>query len=144
MRCIVPVLLFGIVCQAHAQDYAHLNGSELYRRFCASCHGVSGHGDGPVAKYIRVEVPDLTLLARRHGGKFPHDKVREIIDGRVILGAHGTRTMPVWGQEFVAAREGEPDAQQAAQAAIERLADFVATLQRTFGRVEPDPSSGSQ
>jgi mono/diheme cytochrome c family protein len=144
MRCIAAVLFFGIVCQAYAQDYAHLNGSELYRRFCASCHGTTGQGDGPVAKHIRVEVPDLTSLARRHGGTFPREKVHEIIDGRVILGAHGTRTMPVWGQEFVTARDGDPDARQAAQAAIERLTDFVATLQRPVGRVEPDTSAGSR
>jgi hypothetical protein len=42
-------------------------------------------------------VPDLTLLARRHGGTFPEDEVRKIIDGRTTLPPHGSREMSVWG-----------------------------------------------
>jgi hypothetical protein len=36
-------------------DYA--SGVYLFRTFCASCHGVSGKGDGPIAGALRVATP---------------------------------------------------------------------------------------
>ncbi|HVT41145.1 MAG TPA: cytochrome c, partial [Gemmatimonadaceae bacterium] len=33
---------------------AHADGSALYARWCASCHGPAGRGDGPNAKYLPV------------------------------------------------------------------------------------------
>jgi putative copper resistance protein D len=35
-------------------------GAELYRRHCASCHGVAGHGDGPAARALAKDPADLT------------------------------------------------------------------------------------
>lgn len=32
---------------AFAQDLSGYDGPQLYRRFCASCHGKGGEGDGP-------------------------------------------------------------------------------------------------
>ena len=116
--------------QALGAEYVDLSGKDLYQKFCASCHGVEGRGDGPVAQHLNVEVPDLALLARRHGGKFPRDLVDRIIDGRHIIGAHGTRTMPVWGQELSRAELGDPDAERATRIVIGRLADYVWLLQR--------------
>lgn len=115
---------------AGASDYVAMSGKDLYGRFCASCHGVTGRGDGPVSKSIAVEVPDLTLIARRNGGRFPRDRVEKIIDGRHILGAHGTRTMPVWGEDFSRAALGDPDAERATRTVTVRLADYVWLLQR--------------
>ena len=77
-----------------------LSGLELYGRLCASCHGVDGHGDGPVAPMIKTGVPDLTRLAARDGGEFPTEDVRRIIDGRTDRSAHGPRDMPVWGWQL--------------------------------------------
>ncbi|MET0660847.1 MAG: cytochrome c, partial [Steroidobacteraceae bacterium] len=77
-----------------------MTGEELYQRFCASCHGTTGRGDGPVSHYFTVEVPDLTLIARRASGTYPYERVVRIIDGRHTLAAHGSRAMPVWGVEF--------------------------------------------
>ena len=45
-------------------------GEEAYRRYCASCHGLEGKGDGPVAASLRRAPTDLTQLARRSGGRF--------------------------------------------------------------------------
>lgn len=73
------------------------SGADLYRQHCAACHGASAHGDGPVAAALSVMVPDLTLIAKRHGGTFPDEAVRQSIDGRTLRLAHGTRYMPVWG-----------------------------------------------
>ena len=132
------VLCFGllsIASAAHAEDLVALSGKQLYVQFCAACHGEQGRGDGPVSSSFRVEVPDLTLLARRHGGTYPRDLVERIIDGRHILGAHGARTMPIWGQEFNRSGIGDPDAEAGARIVILRLADYVWLLQRPANAV---------
>ncbi len=113
-----------------AEDPVTLSGKQLYERYCAACHGVQGRGDGPVAGSFRIEVPDLTRIARRHGGKYPRDLVERIIDGRHILGAHGTRTMPVWGEDFSRQRIGDPNAEEATRTITLRLADYLWLLQR--------------
>ena len=114
----------------HAQDFSGYTGAELYGRFCASCHGAQGRGDGPVAATLKVEVPDLTRLTRA-GKPFPAEQVRRIVDGRQVLAAHGARRMPVWGYEFATATASEPDAGAAQAAAqIDRLVEFLRSLQR--------------
>lgn len=123
---IMPLLF---ATQSHA-DFLAMNGSELFGRFCASCHGVAGRGDGPVAKSFKTEVPDLTLISRRQGGKFPVDRIERIIDGRFTVFAHGERTMPVWGQELSRTEIGNPDAERATQLMIGRLLEHVRSLQR--------------
>ncbi|HEX6213117.1 MAG TPA: c-type cytochrome [Methylomirabilota bacterium] len=75
------------------------DGATLFRTYCASCHGVGGRGDGPVAGEFRRSIPDLTKYTARNGGVFPSERVRQIIDGRWVR-AHGTREMPVWGDAF--------------------------------------------
>jgi mono/diheme cytochrome c family protein len=112
-----------------AAGYVEMSGKELYERFCASCHGEDGRG-GPVAASFTVEVPDLTLIARRDGGEFPRDRIAQIIDGRFVIGAHGARTMPVWGEDLGRAEIGNPDAERATQTIITRLADHLWQLQR--------------
>ena len=77
-----------------------LDGGKIFSNYCASCHGVSGNGDGPVAPALKAKVPDLTTLARRNGGKFPAVRVRGIIAGDERYAAHGSREMPVWGPIF--------------------------------------------
>jgi mono/diheme cytochrome c family protein len=77
-----------------------LQRPQLYERFCASCHGEAGFGDGPVAPALKVMIPDLTRMYQRNGGKFPEERVRRIIDGREVFPIHGSRYMPVWGQEL--------------------------------------------
>ena len=74
-------------------------GAQLFRTYCASCHGLSGRGDGPVAEAFRKPIPDLTQYTARNDGVFPTERVRQIIDGRGIA-AHGNREMPVWGDAF--------------------------------------------
>jgi len=108
-----------------------MSGEDLYRRFCASCHGLEGRGNGPVATSLRVEVPDLTRTASRSRSADQRERIVRIIDGRYILGAHGTRLMPVWGEDLARLEIGNPDAERSAQIIIRRLADYVSSLQRT-------------
>jgi mono/diheme cytochrome c family protein len=131
-RCFIFASL-AVLCwvdTSNAADYVSRSGEELYQQFCAACHGTSGKGDGPVAGSLKVEVPDLTLIARRNGGVFPRDRIEKIIDGRFIIGAHGTRTMPIWGEQFSEVEVGNPDAEKATRTVILRLADYLWMLQR--------------
>ena len=77
-------------------------GGTMYRLYCASCHGESGAGDGPVASTLVNGAPDLRMLQRNNGGVFPEAVLRTVIDGRKTLRAHGTYSMPVWGRDFSA------------------------------------------
>jgi mono/diheme cytochrome c family protein len=77
-----------------------VEGPDLFRAYCASCHGVTGKGAGPAAPALKAKVPDLTLLAKTNRGKFPAVRVREVIMGDEVMLAHGSREMPVWGPIF--------------------------------------------
>lgn len=108
-------------------DYS---GEELFQRFCASCHGESARGDGPVARGLATVVPDLTLISRRYG-EFPAALIRESIDGRgVVITAHGTRFMPVWGYEFWVEEGADIVAEDQARETIDRLVEYLRTIQR--------------
>ena len=113
------------------EDYS---GAELFERFCASCHGSGARGNGPVASSLNTAVPDLTLIVSRYGGEFPVTLVRDVIDGRGIdVRAHGTRTMPVWGYEFWVEEGGDVVAQTAVRDAINKLVDYLRSVQRDDG-----------
>jgi mono/diheme cytochrome c family protein len=73
------------------------DGHHAYLSLCASCHGESGKGDGPMAPELSAKPVDLTQIARQNKGKFPYWHVFQTIDGRTILRAHGGPEMPVWG-----------------------------------------------
>jgi len=94
----VFVLLFS--AESVAAEEAFDFGEFEYQTHCASCHGLTGNGDGPMAQYLVSKPSDLTVLAKNNGGVFPVQQVYEVIDGQKEVGAHGTRTMPVWGREF--------------------------------------------
>lgn len=112
------------------RDVTELSGPELYENLCASCHGVTAKGDGPVAPLIKTGVPDLTRIAWRAGGEFPTEDVHRVIDGRLERPAHGPRDMPVWGWQFY--RNVDPnDAEERARvdAIIGRLVDYLRSIQ---------------
>ena len=83
-----------------AQLIHSIKGPDLFRAYCAPCHGVDAKGAGPAAPALKTKVPDLTLLARNNGGQFPVAHVRESIMGEQVVVAHGSREMPVWGPVF--------------------------------------------
>lgn len=88
-------------------------GAETFAGACASCHGEQAQGDGPMADFLNIAVPDLTRISARNGGAFPWLKVIHIVDGRSGLRAHGG-PMPVFGAVFAGdaavadARDGTP------------------------------------
>lgn len=77
-----------------------VKGADLFRAYCASCHGADGKGNGPVAPALNSKPSDLTTIAERNGGTFPAQRMRTIIAGDEIIIAHGSREMPIWGPIF--------------------------------------------
>jgi mono/diheme cytochrome c family protein len=117
---------------AFAEDLSAYSGAQLFQRFCASCHGKLGAGDGPVAPFFKLSPPDLTMISRRSGGQFPTDRVRRIIDGREILYPHGVREMPVWGLEFAlsASDPASARARSKAESNITLLVEYLRSIQK--------------
>jgi mono/diheme cytochrome c family protein len=104
---------------ASGQDPAQARGRQLYRTHCATCHGASGHGDGPMVPYLRIAPSNLTTIAARNKGVFPASAVHRAIDGRQVVKAHGDSAMPIWGDAF----------SPPAAAATERIRDLVVFLE---------------
>lgn len=46
-----------------ATDQVIKKGREIYMKQCATCHGKSGKGDGPAAKFLGKPLPDFTSPA---------------------------------------------------------------------------------
>jgi mono/diheme cytochrome c family protein len=116
-----------------------VQGSRLYARYCASCHGEGARGDGPVAAVLVKPPADLTLLAARHGSPLPREEIADLIDGRGAVAEHGPREMPVWGERLYAGEsEGSsavhgPTAlavESARRGAMLQILDYLELLQR--------------
>ena len=43
----------------------------MYLQYCSSCHGQDGRGSGSVSEFLKVKVPDLTLLKKNNKGVYP-------------------------------------------------------------------------
>jgi mono/diheme cytochrome c family protein len=102
------------------------SGSETYKEYCAVCHGKTGKGDGPAASALKVRPPDLTVLARRHGGKFPDTYVSSVLRNGVNMSAHGTAEMPIWGPLFLAI---DSHFQSQVNLRITNLTNYIRSLQ---------------
>ena len=88
---LVAMLLAGT---ASAQDADR--GRNVYVTHCATCHGPSARGDGPMADVLSVAPTDLTVLAATNGGVFPTTRVVQRVDGSSVVLPHGD-PMPWWG-----------------------------------------------
>lgn len=114
-------------------------GKEEYQANCAACHGSSGKGDGPQAEMLATKPADLSMLAKKNGGEFPDSRVYEMIDGRLMVAAHGSREMPVWGDEFQLeetrsprddSTQGFSEREARVNARIKALVDYLKGLQQ--------------
>jgi mono/diheme cytochrome c family protein len=111
------------VGQTKPPKESHDSGAYLYRAFCATCHGATGKGDGPIADLTRSRPSDLTTIAKRRGGVFPRLEVTAIVDGRTLIPSHDRREMPIWGNVM-------PEANEAAkQKRIDAVVDYLASIQ---------------
>ena len=77
------------------------------------------------------------LLSQRNGGTFPFQRIYDIIDGTVMISAHGTKQMPIWGQVYTLKSEENYftwrafpwDDQPFVRARILALTEYVSRLQ---------------
>lgn len=102
------------------------SGKQMYDSYCASCHGLTGKGNGPAAPALKVQPANLTQLSANHGGKFPDAHVQQVIKGDTLAPAHGNKAMPVWGDVF--ANLG--DDQNATKLRIHNLTSYLESIQQ--------------
>lgn len=102
------------------------SGAEMFRAYCAPCHGLDGRGNGPAAAALKKPPTDLTELALRNNGKYPELKVFNAIVGDTNITAHGSKEMPVWGEVLRSLSRDEAMAKMR----ISNLTRYVETLQK--------------
>jgi mono/diheme cytochrome c family protein len=103
------------------------SGQEMYKSYCASCHGTEGKGNGPAAEALKVPPTDLTALAEKNGGTYPALKVAAILRGEEEPAAHGSKDMPIWGNLFWKMSGGhEAEVQQR----VANLSKYIESLQQ--------------
>lgn len=103
------------------------SGVDMYKEYCAVCHGVDGKGNGPAATALKKMPTDLTQLAHKNGGKYPEELVAASIRGDTLLPAHGSQNMPVWGTLFHSGMGQRPESE--VQLRIVNLTTYIKTLQ---------------
>jgi mono/diheme cytochrome c family protein len=134
-RTILLVALLLAVCSTGAranpaQDQDQLpanyvpSGGQIYKQYCAACHGPDAKGNGPVKGVLRKPAPDLATLAKRHGGKFPYEYVVEILRFGPGVSSHGSGSMPMWGPLFEYYYN-----KSSAEQRIQNVCDYLASLQ---------------
>lgn len=133
---LVPVVLFvvlAMIVNLHAtEDQTQFptsympSGQVMYKQFCSACHGADAKGNGPASSTLKTMPPDLTTLAKRHGGKFPYDYVSTILRFGPGPIAHGSSDMPTWGPIFQLLEKSN---ERAVRQRIKNLCDYLASLQ---------------
>ena len=110
--------------EVQASRASSASGKEMFGAYCASCHGPDGKGNGPAAPALKKQPADLTLLAKKNGGKFPTMSVMLSIED-VTQNVHGSKDMPVWGPIFSSVSYSSALVKQR----IRNLAGYIESLQ---------------
>ncbi len=105
------------------------DGWHIYQEKCAVCHGFEGLGDGPLKDLLITKPADLTKISKRYGGDFPFWEIYNVIDGRNAPLSHGTREMPVWGDELVKDAEGVTN-ENLLKGRIKALLTYLKSIQK--------------
>lgn len=136
IRLLVPLtallLIVAIASPGRSVDQTQLpptympSGEQMFKQYCATCHGIDAKGDGPLAHLLKTAPPDLTTLAKRHLGKFPYDYVANILEFGPGISAHGSSDMPTWGPIF---RYYDKQNERIVRQRIKNLCDYLASLQ---------------
>ncbi|WP_372739893.1 cytochrome c [Neptunomonas sp.] len=139
-KCSTLLILAMSLSISNAYAENDMIGADEFLASCASCHGVSGKGDGPIAEFLTPKPTDLTQLAKNnHGlypslgsGTYPFQRVFQVIDGRTLVSGHGDRAMPVWGSRYKM-EEGEKYGPMGAEKVIRgrvlELVYYIQTIQ---------------
>ena len=135
LRVILLSALTLMVSATEAQDKSGADkaprtigasGKQTYTHYCAACHGADARGNGPAAVLLNTPPPDLTTLAKRHGGKFPYEYVSDVLRFGTRIVAHGSSDMPIWGPIFGSMESYD---EVAVRKRIKELSDYLASLQ---------------
>lgn len=134
VRILALGAVFGLTAMAQGAKVNKLpapytspgSGPEMYLAYCASCHGLKGAGDGPVASRLKVAPPDLSRLSQRHKGQFPSEQVARLIRGEAETAGHGVKDMPVWGPVFRAFNDRQ---EAVVQQRVTTLTKYLESLQ---------------
>jgi len=126
-------LLLILALVLAAGPAAAQSGKQDYDTYCAECHGSNGKGNGPTTQTIPMNPPppDITVLAKRNGGKFPFDEVVDLIDGRKQVPSHERIQMPFLGTTLQQpGKEFTPESDAAVKRRIDAMARYVQSLQQ--------------
>ncbi len=107
---------------------AVLAGRAHYVRYCASCHGEDGTGNGLVAEALKTPPTDMTQIRSEAGGGFPVYDLTDVIRGIKDVRAHGTREMPVWGNIW-GPDSGRDESDELVEARINELIEYIRSIQ---------------
>lgn len=129
---IAVTLAFASASGAAEQNSAVKEGQKAYMAHCASCHGTTGVGDGPVADTLKNKPANLTLLAQQEkDGTFPTQRVMDIVQGNKDYDknfrTHGPAEMPVWGNVFY---DESGQRSSIAKTRIRNLVDYIKSIQK--------------
>ena len=129
-------LLFVSICASTDQkpvvDHSRIpatyvpSGKTMFKQYCAACHGHDGKGHGPATVLLNTRPPDLTALAKNHGGKFPFEYVAGVLRFGPGFPAHGSSEMPTWGPIFQYLDNNE---EAAVRQRIKNLCDYLESIQ---------------
>jgi mono/diheme cytochrome c family protein len=106
------------------------SGQEMYTTYCAVCHGRDGKGMGPAATALKTPPPDLTMLSKKNGGKFPADHVASVLRFGTTEPAHGSAEMPIWADLMHTLHPGEPKGGMLVQQRVKNLTDYLQQMQK--------------
>ena len=81
--------------QAAGLSYAEGQGKHLFDRYCATCHGDGGKGDGQNASNLNPPVPDLTTSKNLSDAAYVR---RVIAEGSAAVGR--SPLSPPWGRSL--------------------------------------------
>ena len=122
---VITLLILSTATRALCQT----DGKRDFGELCAQCHGANGTGEGRTL--TEAKPPDLTLLSRKNGGKFPLDHVCRIVDGREMTESHRRAAMPFWGQALQRpGQQNTPESNAEVKARILDIVEYLRAIQK--------------
>jgi len=114
----------GIAC-------ADSSAKEAYLADCARCHGADGKGYVAAMRAVPgYKSVDLTQLSKENEGRFPRQKVYDVIEGRKRFPAHFIGDMPTWGLRYSEDDEKlGPEAKARVKRRTSALVDYIESIQ---------------